>query len=67
MHNRARVLDSTPICDAVAAQDSGARLRAPILKVLVALNRDDPALAELVRSVFEPDDAYDTPGKPPCD
>jgi hypothetical protein len=67
LRNRARVLDSTPIYDAVATQDTVTQLRAAIRKVLVALDRDGPVLAERVRSVLERDDAYATPGKPPCD
>jgi hypothetical protein len=67
LRNRARVLDSTPIYDAVATQDTVTQLRAAIRKVLVVLDRDDPALAERVRAVLVRDDAYATPGKPPCD
>ena len=67
LRDRARVLDSTPIYDAVATQDTVTQLRAAIRKVLVCLDRSDPALADRVRDVLERDDAYDTPGKPPCD
>jgi hypothetical protein len=65
--HRARVLDSTPVYDAVATQDTVTQLRAAIRKVLVALDREDPALAGRVRAALERDDSYATPGKPPCD
>jgi hypothetical protein len=65
--NRARVLDSTPIYDAVATEDTVTQLRAAIRKVLVVLDRDDRVLAAGVRGVLVRDDAYATPGKPPCD
>jgi hypothetical protein len=62
--DRARVLDSTPIYDAVSTQDTVTQLRAAIRKLLRAL----PAgLAERVRRALLRDDDYATPGKPPCD
>ena len=67
LKGRARVLDSTPIYDAVAAQDIVTQLRAAIRKVLVVLDNSDPALAARVRAVLERDDDYATPGKPACD
>ncbi len=67
LRGRARVLDSTPIYDAVATQDTVTQLRAAIRKVLVVLDRSDPALATRVRAVLYRDDDYATPGKPPCD
>jgi hypothetical protein len=67
MKNRARVLDSTPIYDAVATQDTVTQLRAAIRKVLSVLDGSDVDLAARVRAVLVRDDAYATPGKPPCD
>src|SRR5215207_8048783 len=64
---RARVLDSTPIYDAVATQDTVTQLRAAIRKVLAVLDRSDSAMAARVRAVLERDDDYASPGKPPCD
>jgi hypothetical protein len=64
MGRRARVVDSTPIFDAVATQDTVTQLRAAIRKLLLVLR---PDLAESVRAVLERDDDYATPGKPPCD
>lgn len=65
--NRARVLDSTPVYDAVATQDTVTQLRAAVRKLLRALDRDYPLLAAKVRSVLSRDDDYATAGKPPCD
>jgi hypothetical protein len=67
MKSRARVLDSTPLLDAVATQDTVTQLRAAIRKLLVALDGAGSALAREVRDVLVRDDAYDTVGKPPCD
>jgi IS5 family transposase len=67
LKGRARVLDSTPLYDAVATQDTVTQLRAAIRKLLVVLDNTDPALAARVRAVLERDDAYATAGKPPCD
>jgi len=64
---RARVLDSTPLYDAVATQDTVTQLRSAIRKLLRALDRDHPLLAARVRSVLRRDDDYVAPGKPPCD
>jgi hypothetical protein len=62
--DRARVLDSTPIYDAVATQDTVTQLRAAVRKLLRAL----PAgLAARVRAVLTRDDDYASAGKPPCD
>src|SRR3954452_2542310 len=64
IRDRARVLDSTPIYDAVSTQDTVTQLRAAVRKLLGAL----PAgLVERVRSVLSRDDDYATAGKPPCD
>ena len=67
MKGRARVLDSTPIYDAVATQDTVTQLRAAIRKLLVVADQFLPELAARVREVLERDDAYATPGKPACD
>jgi hypothetical protein len=67
LQRRARVLDSTPIYDAVATQDTVTQLRAAIRKVLAVLDRSDPAVAVRVRAALGRDDDYATPGKPPCD
>jgi len=67
MKNRARVLDSTPIFDAVATEDTVTELRASIRKVLVALDQVGGPLAATVRAALLPDDDYSTAGKPPCD
>ena len=64
---RARVLDSTPIYDAVATEDTVTQLRASIRKLLVVLDQADTALAGEVREALLRDDDYATPGKPPCD
>ncbi len=65
--NRVRVLDSTPIYDAVATEDTVTQLRSAIRKLLRALDRDHPVLAGKVRGVLARDDDYAGPGKPPCD
>lgn len=67
LRNRVRVLDSTPIYDAVATQDTVTQLRAAIRKLLMALDREDPALAGRVRGALSRDDDYATRGKPSCD
>lgn len=67
LHDRVRVLDSSPIHDAVATQDTVTQLRSAIRKLLSVLDQTDRALAARVRSVLVRDDAYATPGKPPCD
>lgn len=64
---RARVLDSTPVYDAVATQDTVTQLRAAIRKVLVVLDNTAPGLAGRVRAALQRDDDYATAGKPPCD
>jgi len=64
---RARVLDSTPVYDAVATQDTVTQLRAAIRKVLVVLDNTAPSLATGVRGVLVRDDDYASAGKPPCD
>ncbi|HJV08351.1 MAG TPA: IS1182 family transposase [Acidimicrobiales bacterium] len=67
LKGRARVLDSTPVYDAVATQDTVTQLRAAIRKVLVVLDNTGPALAARVRAALRRDDDYATAGKPPCD
>jgi Transposase DDE domain/Transposase domain (DUF772) len=67
MKSRARVLDSTPVFDAVATQDTVTQLRAAVRKVLAGLDQAGSALAGRVRAVLRRDDGYATPGKPPCD
>jgi DDE family transposase/transposase-like protein DUF772 len=67
MKLRARVLDSTPVLDAVATQDTVTQLRAAIRKVLAGLDQAASPLAAQVREVLRRDDDYAGPGKPPCD
>jgi hypothetical protein len=59
-----RAVDSTPLFDAVATQDTVTQLRAVIRKVLATVPAE---LAWQVRSVLDRDDDYATLGKPPCD
>jgi enamine deaminase RidA (YjgF/YER057c/UK114 family) len=67
LKSRARVLDSTPLYDAVATQDTVTQLRAAIRKLLAALDQAGSALAASVRAALVRDDEYATPGKLPCD
>lgn len=67
LRGRRRVLDSTPLFDAVATQDTVIQLRAAIRKVLTTADRADPGLAGAMRAVLTRDDDYATVGKPPCD
>ena len=67
LRGRRRVLDSTPLFDAVATQDTVIQLRAAIRKVLAGADRSDPVLAGAVRAALTRDDDYATLGKPPCD
>lgn len=67
LKDRARVLDSTPLHDAVATQDTVTQLRAAIRKLLIVLDNVGPTLAAQVRAVLTRDDDYATAGKPPCD
>lgn len=67
LRGRRRVLDSTPLFDAVSTQDTVIQLRAAIRKLLSAADRADPALAAEVRAALRRDDDYATLGKPPCD
>lgn len=65
MQDRARVVDSTALYDAVQTQDTVTQLRAAIRKLLRLL--EGSALAAKVRGALSRDDDYRTPGKPPCD
>lgn len=67
MGNRVRVVDSTPVYDSVATQDTVTQLRSAIRKLLRALDRDHRDLAAGVRAALTRDDDYATSGKPPCD
>jgi Transposase DDE domain/Transposase domain (DUF772) len=67
LRGRRRVVDSTPLFDAVATQDTVIQLRAAIRKVLSGAEHADPALASAVRAALTRDDDYATVGKPPCD
>jgi hypothetical protein len=68
LRGRNRVLDSTPVYDAVATQDTVTQLRAAIRKVLTVADRQgENKLAAAVRAVLARDDDYATAGKPPCD
>src|SRR5438876_3868909 len=55
LKGRARVLDSTPLYDAVATQDTVTQLRAAIRKLLMVLDNTAPALAVRVRAMLERD------------
>lgn len=67
LKSRVRVLDSTPLYDSVATQDTVTQLRAAIRKLLMVLDSTAPPLAGRVRAVLERDDDYSAAGKPPCD
>ena len=63
-----RVLDSTPLYDAVATQDTVTLLRSSLRGLLrEAESLDAPGLGAELRAVLERDDDYRAPGKPPCD
>jgi hypothetical protein len=59
-----RVLDSAPLYDAVATQDTVTLLRGAIRGVLRACSSE---LASLVRAALARDDDYQAAGKPVCD
>jgi len=61
---RRRVLDSTPLYDAVATQDTVTMIRAAIRGLLRVAG--EPLATEL-RGVLKRDDDYATAGKPVCD
>ena len=67
MRDRVRVLDSTPIYDAVTTEDTITQLRAGIRKMLAVLRHDYPALAVAARAACRRDDDYLTSGRPSCD
>ncbi len=68
LSGRRRVVDSTPVYDAVSTQDTVTQLRAAIRKLLmVADGQGATAVAAAVRAVLARDDDYATPGKPACD
>jgi IS5 family transposase len=58
-----RVLDSTPLYDAVATQDTVTLIRSSIRGLLRVSGERESAL----RSTLGRDDDYKTPGKPACD
>jgi len=66
---RRRVLDSTPIYDAVATMDTVTLIRSAIRGLLRAADgdRDRPELGGVLRAVLERDDDYAVAGKPACD
>lgn len=59
-----RVLDSTPLYDAVATQDTVTLVRSAIRRLLAVADR---ALAGELRAVLTRDDDYTSAGKPVCD
>jgi Transposase DDE domain/Transposase domain (DUF772) len=59
-----RVLDSTPLYDAVATQDTVTMIRSAIRQLLAAA---DPVLEAELRAVLKRDDDYASGGKPTCD
>jgi len=61
---RRRVLDSTPLYDAVATQDTVTMIRASIRGLLRVA---DASLANELRDVLQRDDDYVSAGKPACD
>jgi len=61
---RKRVVDSTPLYDAVATQDTVTLIRSAIRALLRVT---DDALGAELRGVCKRDDDYVAPGKPSCD
>ena len=59
-----RVLDSTPLYDAVATQDTVTMIRSAIRRLLAVA---DSELEAELRAVLERDDDYASGGKPVCD
>jgi len=59
-----RALDSTPLYDAVATQDTVTMIRSAIRQLLAAA---DPGLEAELRAVLVRDDDYGSAGKPVCD
>lgn len=64
MVGRKRVLDSTPLYDAVATQDTVTLIRSAIRALLRVV---DEALAASLRAVLTREDDYVAAGKPTCD
>jgi Transposase DDE domain/Transposase domain (DUF772) len=64
MVGRRRVLDSTPLYDAVATQDTVTMIRSSIRGLLRAA---DERLSTELRGVLKRDDDYASAGKPACD
>jgi Transposase DDE domain/Transposase domain (DUF772) len=67
MRDRVRVLDSTPIYDAVTTEDTITQLRAAIRKTLAVLGQDYPVLVTAARAACRRDDDYVSAGRPSCD
>jgi hypothetical protein len=65
MGERARVVDSTPLYDSVATQDTVTQLRSAIRKLARLLTGTN--LGARLRLALSRDDDYLAPGKPPCD
>lgn len=61
---RKRVLDSTPLYDAVATQDTFTLVRSAIRQVL---SRSAPELRGAIAATLRRDDLYEERGKPACD
>jgi len=61
---RRRVLDSTPLYDAVATQDTVTMIRSAVRGLLRSA---DESMASSLREVLKRDDEYATAGKPMCD
>ena len=59
-----RVLDSTPLYDAVATQDTVTMIRSAIRRLLMVT---DPSVEAELRAVLVRDDDYRVAGKPVCD
>jgi IS5 family transposase len=59
-----RVLDSTPLYDAVATQDTVTMIRSAIRRLLAVV---DAGLEAVLRGVLRRDDDYASGGKPSCD
>jgi len=66
---RRRVLDSTPIYDAVATMDTVTLIRSAVRGLLrvAEADRAQPELAGALRGVLERDEDYAVAGKPACD
>jgi hypothetical protein len=64
---RRRVLDSTPVYDAVATMDTVTLIRSAVRGLLAAAGRADPDLDARLRGLLGRDDDYASPGKPACD